>query len=166
MEKFNHIVLKGIIKGLTAQGYKSRKLIQNTIESTRDGHWMMKRRIGNQTRLYLAAYGFLRGLRYREVEPYTSWENRDALSFFVDGLVAVINRHTTWEHKANNVHVPGRGYVRQYTKDEILKWLEEPKAAAQPLRPRVPYCPPVSADGSPRRLLKKVKEHLTKVATA
>lgn len=166
MEKFNRIVLKGIIKGLTAQGYKSRQLIQETTESARDGHWQMKRRIGSETRLHLLAYAFLRGKHFREVEPHALWESTWVREAFLTSLVMVINRHTSWEHKANNVHVPGRGHVRQYTKEEISAWLDEPRAALPPPRPRVAYCPPTTADGSPLRPHRKVKEHLMKVATA
>lgn len=166
MEKFNRIVLKGIIKGLMAQGQKSRQLIQKTTESARDGHWQMKRRIGHETRLHLAAYAFLRGKRFREVEPYALWESTYERESFVAALLAVVNRHTSWELKANNVHVPGRGYVRQYTKEEISAWLDEPRAALPPRRPRAPYCPPATAEGSPRGLLRKVTERLTKAATA
>ncbi len=63
------LILKAKIKGLAEEGVKTRKFISSSFGEKRDQHWKMKRTIGQEARLYLIAYGLLRGVPYSKIEP-------------------------------------------------------------------------------------------------
>jgi hypothetical protein len=165
MDKIERIILKGIIKGLTAQGHKSRRLMQQTSGDTRSGHRYVKNVIGQRTRLYLLAYAFLRGKKFREIEPRTDWKSKYLLSQVSSQLILVVNQYTDYEAGKKNAVTNGR-YRAVKNEDEIIEWLTaEPRAEKQPLKPRVPYSRQAT-DGRPERQPQKIGRHLTKVATA
>jgi len=85
------ITLKYKIKGLAESGLKTNRLIKLTTGKKRDGHWTMKRIIGEEARYNLIAYGLLRGINYKLIEPTTS---QAKLSQFDFGYLAQIcQRH-------------------------------------------------------------------------
>ena len=68
------LTLKAKIKGLAASGLKTRELINKSTGKKRDGHWNIKRLIGQETRYHLIAYGLIRGKSYNEIEPNSNKE--------------------------------------------------------------------------------------------
>jgi hypothetical protein len=65
----NRETLKNSIKDLAQQGRALRARIQATKGPERDALWNRKRAIGRKARVSLLAYGFLRGVPYRAIEP-------------------------------------------------------------------------------------------------
>jgi hypothetical protein len=142
MEMYERIVLKAVIKGLAVEGQRTRKFINRTSKDVRYGHWSLKRKIGEQTRMYLLAYAFLEGRSYRSVEPYTELhEISGVLSRMSETLQTFVNRFSSWEKGNKNVWIKGKGYVRQYDLDEVTFWLNHPKADPLPPPVKRPYDP-------------------------
>lgn len=151
MEMYNRIVLKAIIKGLAAEGQRTRKFINKTSKDVRHGHWTLKRKIGADARMYLLAYAFLAGRPYRSVEPRTELHDAPGvLTSLSESLHVIVNRHSSWEKGNKNVWIKGVGYVRQYDLDEVKLWLNHPKAAPLP--------PPVKRPYDPSRVTRKKEE--------
>jgi len=65
------LTLKAKIKGLANEGRRTREILQTKSGDTKWNLWQIKREIGLETRLYLIAYGLLRGKRFSEIEPNT-----------------------------------------------------------------------------------------------
>jgi hypothetical protein len=65
----NREILKNRIKDLAQQGRALRARIQTTKGPERHALWNEKRAIGRKARVSLLAYGFLRGVPYRAIEP-------------------------------------------------------------------------------------------------
>ncbi len=102
MKTFNKsqlISLKGKVKGLAAEGLRTREFINASKGKRRDYYWNMKRSIGVETRYHLLAYGLLRGLSYDQMEPNS---NKEKLAYFDYGyLTQICQRHcgvylSTW----------------------------------------------------------------------
>lgn len=141
MELYNRVVLRAAIKGLAAEGQRSRKFICRTTKEVKSGHWYFKRRIGVMTRLHLLAYAFLEGRQYRTVEPYTDLSSGDSLANLAEPLLNIVNRYSEWKKGSRNVFESGRGYVHVYNLDEVVAWLNQPMAAPRPPRIKPPYDP-------------------------
>ena len=62
------IIMRGKIKGLALEGQRTRKFINVSEKDVKDGHWKIKRAIGQDARYHLIAYGLLRGREYRTIE--------------------------------------------------------------------------------------------------
>lgn len=65
------LTLKAKIKGLAAEGKRTREILQAKSGDARYHLWQIKREIGLETRLHLIAYGLLRGKKFSEIEPNT-----------------------------------------------------------------------------------------------
>lgn len=121
MDKINHIVLKGIVRGLAGAGAKSRKLIQSSSGDERFGHWTVKRSLGERARLYFLAYAYLRDVSFRVVESRTELGTSDATAFLA-GKIAKIAEQFTY---------------KRISESDITKWLlAEPAAEKQAPRPK------------------------------
>ena len=73
------LTLKAKIKGLAASGLKTRELINKSTGKKRDGHWNIKRLIGQETRYHLIAYGLIRGKNYNQIELNS---NKEKIKYF------------------------------------------------------------------------------------
>jgi hypothetical protein len=62
------LTLKAKIKGLAAEGKRTREILQTKSGYAKYYLWQIKREIGLETRLHLIAYGLLRGKRFSEIE--------------------------------------------------------------------------------------------------
>lgn len=96
MNKKQLLTLKAKIKGLAAEGSRTRKFINSSTGEKRWSHWQTKRWIGEDARLYLIAYGLLRGVPYDKIEPNVSREKYSKLinDWDLRKLLSIINLYT------------------------------------------------------------------------
>jgi hypothetical protein len=74
LKKSELLILKALIKGLAAEGSRTRKFINKSVKERKDYYWNQKRSIGSTARYYLIAYGLLRGKSYQEIESNSNKE--------------------------------------------------------------------------------------------
>jgi hypothetical protein len=86
------LTLKAKIKGLAAEGSRTRCILQTKKGESRDHYWNLKRSIGREARYHLIAYGLLRGKLYSNIEPNS---NKSLLYWSLDFsyLLQVIHNH-------------------------------------------------------------------------
>lgn len=87
--------LKAKIKGLAAESVKMRQEINILHGMAKCDAWEDKRTFGEETRLHLLAYGFLKGKSYRDMEPVSNLEFF-LRSYNIERLQQIIMQHTFW----------------------------------------------------------------------
>lgn len=93
MNKSKLLILKAIIKGLAAEGIRSRLFINRSSGEKRERHWNTKRSIGAEARYYLLAYGLLRGLPYEKMEPSSNKDRLASYLFDYNYLAQICQRY-------------------------------------------------------------------------
>jgi hypothetical protein len=95
--KHQLLTLKAKIKGLAAEGGRTRGILQTKTGEARDHYWNLKRSIGKEARYHLIAYGLLRGKDYSQIEPNS---DKHLLYWNLDFsyLLQVIHNHCPGYH--------------------------------------------------------------------
>ena len=91
------ISLKAKIKGLAAEGRRTRDFIARSKGNERYANWNVKRSIGVEARYHLIAYGLLRGLPYSIIEPNSG--KKSEYFFNYEYIAQICQRHSFWLHK-------------------------------------------------------------------
>lgn len=67
--KTSLVILRRKIKGLSDEGCRLRRKINKAKLSLKNNLWDRKREVGIETRLHLLAYAYIKGKKYRDIEP-------------------------------------------------------------------------------------------------
>lgn len=85
--------LKAKIKGLAAEGRRTRMFISKSQGERKYYYWDQKRSIGMEARYHLIAYGLLLGKDYKEIEPNANPDRLSSWMFDYNYLAQIIQQH-------------------------------------------------------------------------
>ena len=116
------LILKAKIKGLAAEGTRTRNILRKKRGKEREKYWELKKQIGKEARYYLIAYGLLRGVSYSDIEPNSNKEQMNRWNFDIDRLTRIIHDECPYP----------RLYAKQWTPKVIQEYIfgEAKKEAA------------------------------------
>jgi hypothetical protein len=141
--------LKNRIKILAEQGRTLQGKIQATAGPERHSLWNEKRAIGRKARVSLLAYGFLRGMAYRRIEPRRHDDGLLIPSVLLGTWASDLGIPALHPYQAvvnPKAHSPGRTLLGDltawllrredtppesfWTQERVAAWLDTPAAAA------------------------------------
>ena len=103
MIKNRLILVKAHIKGLAAEGQRTRKYIDRSVKEKRDSFWRLKREIGVDARNYLLAYGLLRNVPYSLMERRCREDNKPNVEIVTRIILAALGPYRAREWSQERV---------------------------------------------------------------